>query len=783
MTLKTWIKSSEENKLIGKFLRDESCRMITVVGRAGIGKTAMVCRLLKSLENAGHVETQDFASLPVDGIVYLSAVGTRIVNVPNLFADLCQLVPDDAARDLDALYKNPQVSTEAKINTLLAEFPSGQFIVLLDNFENVLDAETMNIRDAELNEALRALLNAPHHAVKVIITTRIAPHDLGFVHPGRQNRLNLDNGLEPQYAKNVLTENDADGTLGLKNAPDDLLTRACEFTRGFPRALEALIAILRADRYTTLAEILGVEAQHIAPLPAPLQNNIVEALVGEAFNRLDPNAQRVMQALAVYNRPVTPAAVDYLLQPFAASVNSAPVLNRLVTMQFVRRESGRYYLHPTDRAYAFGRLPRTPAPLPPLNAEEQGRTGAEENTFTQHDLTTHAADYFAQTRKPREAWKTLADLEPQLNEFDLRCAAEDYDTAASVLLEIDFNYLLLWGHYRLMIELHEKLQGKIGDKFSQLRSLHNMSSSLYSTSQVQKAIALYEQCLPIARELKNKQAEGAILGNLGNAYSNLGETRRAITFHEQALAIAREIGDKQDEGGHLGNLGAIYSNLGETRNAIQFYEQALTIQRETGDKLGEGIDLGNISECLIDLGQYSKSIEHSQKNTEISNEIGDTARSSYGYGWIALAHLYTGNLPAARAAAETAHKYDVPHNNHNVAALLGIITLRQNDVTAAQEAFTAAIQHADKILGQTPELYDALDAKGIALCGLALGEDNGQERINRTNQATAIFQQARKINKDKGIVNRVLRLIDALALAHPDGNAILAEARKAASGE
>jgi hypothetical protein len=184
----------EENKIVAKFLRDESCRLLTVVGRAGIGKTAMVCRILKSLESGRLPD--DLGDLPVDGIVYLSAVGTRVVNVPNLFADLSQLLPADAARELDALYKNPQVSTEAKINALLAEFPTGKFVVLLDNFENALDAETMNIRDAELDDALRALLNAPHHAVKVILTTRIAPHDFGFVQPGRQTRLNLDNGLE-----------------------------------------------------------------------------------------------------------------------------------------------------------------------------------------------------------------------------------------------------------------------------------------------------------------------------------------------------------------------------------------------------------------------------------------------------------------------------------------------------------------------------------------------------------------------------------------------------------
>ncbi|MCP4690573.1 MAG: toll/interleukin-1 receptor domain-containing protein, partial [Desulfobacterales bacterium] len=40
-----------EIKLIGDFIKEDAARMITVVGRAGIGKTAMVCKLLKSLEN------------------------------------------------------------------------------------------------------------------------------------------------------------------------------------------------------------------------------------------------------------------------------------------------------------------------------------------------------------------------------------------------------------------------------------------------------------------------------------------------------------------------------------------------------------------------------------------------------------------------------------------------------------------------------------------------------------------------------------------------------------
>ena len=122
-----------------------------------------------------------------------------------------------------------------------------------------------------------------------------------------------------------------------------------ERTRGYPRALEAVAAILSADRNTSLPELLAQTER--------LPENVVEALVGEAFQRLDALAQQVMQALAVYPVPVPAVAVDYLLQPFQPAINAAPVLARLVNMQFVRRDAGRYYLHQVDRDYALGRVP------------------------------------------------------------------------------------------------------------------------------------------------------------------------------------------------------------------------------------------------------------------------------------------------------------------------------------------------------------------------------------------------------------------------------------------
>lgn len=241
-----------ETKQIAEFLKNDSQRLLTIVGRAGVGKTAMVCRLLKALERGELPD--DLGEMKVDGIVYLSETGSHRVNVANIFADLSKLLPKETAEHLEEIYKNPQTSTDDKMRALLDAFPSGRVILLLDNFETLVQAESLNLRDSELSEALNALLGGQHHAVKAVITTRIAPRDLAMGEPGRQHHLSLDEGLESPYAENVLREMDADGRVGLKSAPDTLLNKAREKTRGYPRALEALYAILSVDRYTTLEE-------------------------------------------------------------------------------------------------------------------------------------------------------------------------------------------------------------------------------------------------------------------------------------------------------------------------------------------------------------------------------------------------------------------------------------------------------------------------------------------------------------------------------------------------
>jgi tetratricopeptide (TPR) repeat protein len=789
-----------ETARIGTFLQDEAKRLLLVVGRGGIGKTAVVCRLLKALERGCLPD--DSGELPVDGIVYLSANGSRRVNVPNLYADLSKLLPDPITHELDATYTNAQLSTEAKMQALLQHFPAGRVVLLLDNFEDVIDSETLKIQDRELDEALNAMLKAAHHGVKVIITSRIPPRELLMIEYGRQSRIDLDQGLPPDQAAQMVRALDEYGTLGLRDRPadDPLLAEACARALGFPRALEALVALLSADRDTSLDEMVANTTQ-------VLPEKVVEALVGEAFSRLDPLAQQVMQALAIYARPVTPTAIDYLLQPYVPSIDSALALNRLVNMQFARKEAGRYYLHPVDRDYALSLIPQgTPA----------DRRNSKRSRWTQAALLDRGADYFQQTRKPRDTWKTLDDLAPQLAEFELRYAGGDYSTAASVLHEISSNYLHLWGYYRLQVELHQRLQGKFDNTWQRAANLTNLGNAYHRLGDYHRAIDYYQQNLALAQEIGNRKGEGVALGNLGNVYYRLGDYLRAIDYYQQDLSIACEIGDHQgegvtlcnlgltydslgdylraidyyqqsltiirmivnrkDEGSVLGNLGLTYHRLGDYHRAIDYYQQALTIAIQIGDRLGEAIALGNLGEVFAEIGNFSEAISYAHAAATIANDINSPYISSYTHGYLARTYLHEEDVDTARTVVETALRHDVAENNHKNLALLGIIVLRQGDHAAAKEAFARAIAEAESLLTHTAQNHEALDSKALALCGLALIE--GPQHIPA---AIETYRAARTITKAAGMVGRGLRLLDALAVVDEQG--ILKDVRAAAAGE
>jgi tetratricopeptide (TPR) repeat protein len=478
-----------------------------------------------------------------------------------------------------------------------------------------------------------------------------------------------------------------------------------------PRALEVLAGILANDSFATLDEVVETFYE---------QEDVVQALIEENYRRLDRDARRVIEALAVFRKPVPPLAVDYLLEPFAPGLDVPSIVQRLARTNIVSvdRAAKTVTLHPIDQDYAYSQLP------------EEDETEAE---YTRQALERRAADYYVQLRTPEETWQSIEDLEPQLKEFEHRVRAEDYDDAYKPLDQIS-SKLSLWGYYLRMVEMHEKLRMQLQNVEYQMFNQHYLGDAYRAVAQFEQAIRLLEKALQLARKIGNRKEMGMLLSCLGSAYRDLGHLNKAIKFYDQALYIAREIsdhkseewildtqgsiyrrigqigkalqankqalsiahriGDRWGEGSRLGHLGLLYHHLGRVNQALQLYKQSLAIASQIGARLGEEAQLSHMGLAYQDLGKMEQAIQLYKKALAVACDIGDRRGEGIRLSTLGLAYLKLGKTKEAikyyKQALSIAHEINHPADKSY--ALLGLARalLATGLVTKAQQLCSQA---------------------------------------------------------------------------------------------
>jgi tetratricopeptide (TPR) repeat protein len=740
-------------------------RLITIHARAGAGKTALACKVLGDLEVRSDLVT---------GIVSLTAGELqKRVTIDRILSDFKRLLPEGA------FTYEPGDTASDKTVALLDALREGRYVLLLDSLELLLD-EDYTLPDADLQAFLTTVLE--RGGLTILVTTRQLLR-LPKVLRVYEQLISLDSGLPTDEALAMLRRLDYSNKLP---ADETLLRELIMRVNGFPRALEAAIGFLAGSPTLTLEELLQDNAL--------FEGEVTQHIVEKALSTLTPLLMHVMEALALLGQPTSLAAIEYMLAPYVnwSGTTLRDVLNQLIERSFVNYNPAtqRFSLHPLDREYCENRIPLgTPQDV-----------DIEPPPYTRYTLNARAAHFFESQRKPKKEWKTLSDLEPELSEFEYRIRLSDYDGAASLLFDFDYDYLLLWGHVRLMLTLHERLLGNIKDRRLQGVNLGRLAVAYHNLGEIHRAIDYYEQALTIDREIGGRESEGIALGNLGLAYSDLGELhkaidyyeqalgiayevgskhpesinlgnlglayhdlgegRKAIEYYEQALAITREIGDKRGEGTQLGNLGLAYHDLGEGRKAIEYYEQALAITREIGDKRGEGAQLGNIGRVLLEAKDYKSSITMLSQSLTIADEIQDPRMRNIMGESIARAHLLQGNVVAALQAIEMARPYS---NDYNAAALHGVIQMKIGNTEAARLAFDEVLKFTNALINQPQSAYSVRYARALARAGLAL-VTNGSLDSAQSDYEAALAQVA-----TQGVVQDNLHLLEQLALT-PHGD-------------
>ncbi|HET7486948.1 MAG TPA: DUF4062 domain-containing protein [Acidimicrobiales bacterium] len=759
------------------FLRDciddAGLRMVQVVGRPGMGKSALASCVLGELEAKLRGSEQAGAGSLPDGLLYLSARSTGL-SLERLQSDAVRLLDEEEGVRLAEAWKT-SATTEEKVSTLLGKLRDRRYILLLDAADVVLgDDDT--IAEPGLRAFVEACLHQPG-APLLVLTSSVdvpaPPESLPAV-----RRVDLRQGLAPDDAVALLRELDPQGDLGLRHADAAPLERAATVTAGVPRALELLAGILQADPSGSLERLLENEEA--------LTARTVEYLVAEAYRRLDDDERRVMQALAVFRRPVAGAAPAFLLHDWFPGINVSDCLRRLVSAHFVAgsRRTGEFALEGPDREHAYREIPEA-SPDP----SAYGRTALE----------LRAADFYAGIRKPPEQWLSLADVGPQLAEFEHCVRAGAFDRALEVLQPIDEQYLGLWGHFPQIIELRSQVLDKPVGAVLRAANLAGLAAAYQVVGDYDAAIRRYEEAVGIASEEGDAEAEATYVGHLGRVYRHvglmvnavesfrhalahadrvgdrhgvgiwtdrtaygtwfLGRLDEAIELERSAIAIAGEVGDHRTEAAALSNLGVMYQTAGRADLALADQQDSLTKSRQVGDRRGEAIVLGRLGALAFEAGDHAGAITQHESALALADAVGDRRERSYQLMGLGRALAARGDVARGVEHLQAARSLEVPETGY-LAALALAVTLYPQSASAAAAAFEDAERRCRERLARCDRLYAARYALGTAIAGRAVCTSPPDE--DGLRKASIELEAALANCPGRGAVAAALRDLDAL---------------------
>lgn len=681
-----------EQETLYHCLKAENKRMVVIVAPGGYGKTELMTKVLKGIAPSTSIINGD-----VQGILYLKCVRADIT-LGQVFTQAgCIVGKSDEFRDV---YANKELSLNKKLEYFFAELSkAGNVWIVMDNFEDLLNSNDDSICDLELREFLETAV-AIEHTIRMIITSRAVP---SFKGSRRVEKIDLSSGLPEDQAIKYLREEGAE--YGLAAEDENVLRSFVRRVHRIPKALESTLGYLE-DHYPAikLSDLLKDDALFVDFDRHDMENGL-KGLVSQQFKIQSPDAQLVLSALSIFPKPAPQAALRYLLQAIESAEFSA-IMSRLEKNRLINHNNGYYDLHPIVRSFVYERIPEGT----PLAEKSSSANQGEILALTRSNLHSRAADFYKELRKQKEEWKTIDDLEPQLQEFHHLVHAGQYESAARVLGVIDFDFLQLWGYAMVVIDMREQLLGKLKDDYLNRTNLGSLGTVYSNTGRVREAIPYYEKALVSARSDNSKQSISCYLSSLGNAFFSLGELRKALEYYEQALAVSQEISNREMEGTDLSNIGRYYSEIGQTRKAMEYFEQALTINREFGDRQGEAINIGLIGKAYSQLGQTRMSIEYFEQALSIARVIG--ARTTEGADLSCIGSLYL-DLGEPRKgveyferaltiARETAYCYGEGWRLRG----LGLAYLELGDITKALGYYEKALAIAREI--ENPDMVSTV---------------------------------------------------------------------------
>jgi DNA-binding SARP family transcriptional activator/predicted ATPase len=738
------IGRTDELAQITERLQDPNSRLITIVGPGGGGKTSLA---LESAASLSPPKTNGAAFVSFTGVEDETEIGTVI-------SQALGLLPPTDIEPLDHL---------------LAYLQPLDLLLVLDNFEDLLQSESQDENSSPAQRTIASLLEgAPQ--VTLLITSRVrlnlaeewvysvaglsVPPEANGIAPVNLADLEKYSAVEMyvHHAQRV----HADFSLTPQNWR--AVVRICQIVGGLPLGLQLASAWVRVlscveicDEMEQRLDFLSTTSPQI-----PARHRSLYALFDSSWRHLSSPAQEAVLRLSIFRGPFDRQAAAHI------SGASLSVLAEIIDHSFIQRaEQRRYVMHPLMRQIAFERLASRAALL----------------SQTQHDHARYFAGYI-QARQKRFAGPEIAQT---LNEIETCFAdiasawtclvqmetagASDSLQLVGEMVDVVYEFCRTRGRLHTAVDLFGAALGSLSegkpnafaDEPIQARLLGCLGATYAFLGNQEQARKAVDRAIEIAEALLAEDALSEqwvyVAETLGfclwcHLYMvNSGDDLELLdVLYQRGLAICGRFGHERGTANLHNIRGVIAHNMGELSQARELYQVSHRFASQNDDYRLLTTTLHNLGKISEELGLYAEGLDWYAQSMQYATALNDTESLAYISSGMGRIHFYQGQYPkavrltkdAVRDFTRIGFQRGVAFGNH----LLGEIScfLEEYDETAA---YLAAGMAVCKRAGYQVEA--ALIATAQGHLALRLGQEERAELAGREALAYAHEIQSRSI--------------------------------------
>ncbi|MBC8078547.1 MAG: tetratricopeptide repeat protein, partial [Chloroflexales bacterium] len=684
---------------ISRLLRDPQCRLVSLIGPGGIGKTHLAIATVTQ-QQALFADGAAFASLaPVVG--HEQTIST--------IADALGLVLYSAS---DRAYQ------------LIAALRAKELLLVLDNFEHLVpDAACVTL----ISDLVR---DAP--GVKLLATSR-EPLRLQAEWVFEVQGLPVPESAEPaaleaSSAARLFLQRARQARVGFTIAAEEreAVWQICRLVAGLPLGIELAAAWIA----TLSCQEIAREIQHTMDFLAstardvPERHRSIRAAFEHSWVLLAPEEQRVLRNVAVFRGGFGREAAEYVAGA------TLPLLSALVSKSLLRRApAGRYDLHDLVRQYALDQLDHDEPAASQIRTRHcqyyalllERRGGA----FKGPEQLTVVAELMAELANMRLAWEWAATHR----------LADALSQAADTLFWLYESQSNCREGVPLFGQAVHSLQ-QDGERSAEVRSAYHLALGqalsyqgffCYRQGQHPRGRDLLQRSHALLQPLASSPPGRAALANasafLGMVTYGMGDYQAGHRLLEEGLQMQRALDDRWGAAVCLRHLGLAAYDQGVYAEARHLLSESLALSRAMGSHWAIATSLNALGTVAYAQGGYVEAQQLLYEALALSQSLADRYNSASAQSALGMVHQALGDGPAARRWFEASiviwreigEQGSLAHTLNQ----FGQSLLAEGDGPLAQRCFLEALdvaRHAEL----TPILLDAL--LGVAALRAGAGD-------------------------------------------------------------